>query len=60
MSFKKEKKNKADPSKPSKLGLIFDIHNPLNSRPRFNKKAQFITNLMLNDKIKNQFKKIPK
>ena len=51
MSLKKRKK-KANSSKSSKLELISKTLNQWNLRPNLNKETQFLTNLMLNDKIK--------
>jgi hypothetical protein len=51
MSLKKKRK-KANPNKPFKLELISKTLNQWNLRPKLNKETQFLTNLMLNDKIK--------
>jgi len=43
--LKKKKKNKKKSlDEPSKLKLISQIHNPLNSIPNFNQEAQELTN----------------
>jgi pantothenate kinase len=41
---KKEKKIKKSLDEPSKLKLISQIYNPLNSIPSFNQEAQQLTN----------------
>jgi len=44
-------KNQANPDESSKLGLIFQNHNSWNLRFGLKQKAQFSTNLILNDRI---------
>ena len=49
-TWSKKHKKKLNSDESPKLRLIFKTHNPWNSRPEFNKKAQFLSNLMLNMK----------
>lgn len=62
LTRKKRKKNQGNSDKFSRLGLIIQTRNPWKSRPWFNKRAQFLTNLMLEDEIikKSKLKNLPK
>ena len=54
----KKRKEKQKTSEESfKLGLIFHTRNSWNNRSRFNYKAQFPANLMLEDEITKRIKK---
>jgi len=59
---RKERKNQGNSNKFSRLGLIIQTCNPWNYRSEFNKRTQFLTNLMLEDKIikKSKLKNLPK
>jgi hypothetical protein len=58
ISLKKKRKEKQKTSEESfKLGLIFHTRNSWNNRSRFNYKAQFLANLMLEDEITKKIKK---
>jgi hypothetical protein len=58
ISLKKKRKEKQKTSEESfKLGLIFHTRNSWNNRSRFNYKAQFPANLMLEDEITKKIKK---
>ena len=52
---KKYKTKQANPRESPKFGLIFETHNPWNSRAGLNQEVQFLTNLLLNDEIENKY-----